>query len=40
MPYCDELGYSKFVIGLLWAISVLIEIIWFFTQGRWLPMMW
>jgi PPP family 3-phenylpropionic acid transporter len=37
--YLDELGYSKMVIGLLWALSVLIEIGWFFTQGRWLPLL-
>jgi PPP family 3-phenylpropionic acid transporter len=35
--YLDALGYSKTVIGLLWAVSVLAEIIWFFTQSRWLP---
>ena len=35
--YLDSLGYSKTVIGLLWAVSVLAEIIWFFTQSRWLP---
>lgn len=34
--YLDELGYSKTVIGLLWAVSVLVEIVWFFTQSRWL----
>lgn len=37
--YLDELGYSKTVIGLLWAVSVVIEIGWFFTQGRWLPLL-
>ncbi|MDP1780570.1 MAG: MFS transporter, partial [Hydrogenophaga sp.] len=37
--YLDSLGYSKTVIGLLWALSVVIEIGWFFTQGRWLPRM-
>ncbi|MFN3495511.1 MAG: MFS transporter, partial [Hydrogenophaga sp.] len=37
--YLDSLGYSKTVIGLLWALSVLIEIGWFFTQGRWLPLL-
>ncbi len=37
--YCDELGYSKTTIGLLWATSVLIEIAWFFSQGRWLPLL-
>jgi len=35
--YLDALGYSKTVIGLLWAVSVLAEIVWFFTQSRWLP---
>jgi PPP family 3-phenylpropionic acid transporter len=35
--YLDELGYSKTAIGLLWAVSVLVEIVWFFTQSRWLP---
>lgn len=34
--YLDALGYSKTVIGLLWALSVLVEIVWFLTQGRWL----
>jgi PPP family 3-phenylpropionic acid transporter len=37
--YLDALGYSKTVIGLLWAVSVLVEIVWFFTQSRWLPML-
>ncbi|MEZ5647169.1 MAG: MFS transporter [Burkholderiaceae bacterium] len=35
--YLDSLGYGKAVIGLLWAVSVVIEIGWFFTQSRWLP---
>jgi MFS transporter, PPP family, 3-phenylpropionic acid transporter len=35
--YLDELGYSKTTIGLLWAVSVVAEIGWFYTQGRWLP---
>jgi MFS transporter, PPP family, 3-phenylpropionic acid transporter len=35
--YLDSLGYSKAVIGVLWAVSVVIEIVWFLTQGRWLP---
>lgn len=35
--YLDALGYSKTVIGLLWGASVLVEIVWFFTQSRWLP---
>jgi PPP family 3-phenylpropionic acid transporter len=35
--YLDALGYGKGVIGLLWAFAVVVEIGWFFTQGRWLP---
>ena len=35
--YLDELGYSKTMIGVLWAVSVAAEIVWFFTQSRWLP---
>lgn len=35
--YLDELGYSKRVVGMLWAVSVLVEIVWFLDQGRWLP---
>lgn len=35
--YLDELGYSKTSIGWLWAVAVIVEIGWFFTQGRWLP---
>jgi PPP family 3-phenylpropionic acid transporter len=34
--YLDALGYSKTMIGVLWAVSVLAEIIWFFTQRRWI----
>lgn len=37
--YLDSLGYSKAVIGLLWAVSVTVEIGWFLTQGRWLPLL-
>lgn len=32
--YLDGKGYSKATIGALWAISVLVEIAWFFLQGR------
>lgn len=32
--YLDARGYSKTLIGILWAVSVLIEIVWFFLQGR------
>jgi MFS transporter, PPP family, 3-phenylpropionic acid transporter len=35
--YCDELGYSKTMIGMLWAAAVVLEVVWFYTQGRWLP---
>lgn len=34
--YLDELGYSKATIGLMWAVSVVAEITWFFTQSRWM----
>ncbi len=34
--YLDALGYSKTLIGLMWAVSVLVEIAWFFWQSRWL----
>jgi PPP family 3-phenylpropionic acid transporter len=34
--YLDELGYGKDMIGVLWAVSVIVEIIGFFTQSRWL----
>jgi len=32
--YLDSLGYGKETIGLLWAVSVVAEIGWFFVQGR------
>lgn len=35
--HLDAAGWSKGVIGLLWATAVGVEIAWFFTQGRWLP---
>lgn len=35
--YLDALGYSKTMIGILWAVSVATEIVWFFTQSKWLP---
>lgn len=37
--YLDSLGYSKTMIGLLWALSVLVEVVWFFTQSRWLSLL-
>ncbi len=33
--YLAELGYSKTAIGVFWVISVVFEIAFFFTQGRW-----
>jgi MFS transporter, PPP family, 3-phenylpropionic acid transporter len=35
--YLDVLGYSKTTIGMLWAVSVVVEIFWFYNQSRWLP---
>jgi PPP family 3-phenylpropionic acid transporter len=32
--YLDELGYGKQLVGLLWAVSVVVEIAWFAFQGR------
>lgn len=32
--YLDALGYSKATIGALWAVSVVVEIAWFYAQGR------
>ncbi len=32
--YLDSLGYSKGMIGAMWAVSVVVEIGWFFLQGR------
>lgn len=37
--YLDSLGYRKTTIGLLWAVSVVLEIGWFFMQGRWMPLL-
>jgi MFS transporter, PPP family, 3-phenylpropionic acid transporter len=34
--YLDSLGYSKTMIGVLWAVSVAVEIVWFYSQSRWL----
>jgi len=31
--YLDALGYGKGMIGALWAVSVVVEIAWFFGQG-------
>ena len=34
--YLDELGYGKDMIGILWAVSVIVEIMGFFSQSKWL----
>lgn len=33
--YLVDLGYGKSAIGLLWAVSVTAEIVFFWTQGHW-----
>jgi MFS transporter, PPP family, 3-phenylpropionic acid transporter len=33
--YLVQLGYGKAAVGVLWAISVAVEIVFFYTQGRW-----
>jgi MFS transporter, PPP family, 3-phenylpropionic acid transporter len=33
--YLVELGYGKSAVGALWAVSVAVEIVFFWTQGRW-----
>lgn len=35
--HLDALGYPKSAIGAFWAASVVVEIGWFLTQGRWMP---
>ena len=32
--YLDSHGHAKRVVGLLWAVSVVVEIAWFWLQGR------
>jgi PPP family 3-phenylpropionic acid transporter len=32
--FLDARGYSKVWIGFLWAVSVVVEVAWFFSQGR------
>lgn len=34
--YLVSLGYSKTAIGLIWAVGVVAEVMWFWFQGRWL----
>jgi MFS transporter, PPP family, 3-phenylpropionic acid transporter len=33
--YLVGLGYGKSAVGLLWAVSVAVESVFFWTQGRW-----
>lgn len=33
--YLDSLGYGKSAVGALWAVAVAVEIVFFWTQGRW-----
>ena len=33
--YLDALGHGKAVVGAMWAVSVVAEIVFFWTQGRW-----
>lgn len=33
--YLAQLGYSKTAIGLFWVLSIVFEIVFFYTQGRW-----
>ena len=35
--FLDSLGYSKVLIGFFWAVSVVVEIVWFYTQSKWMP---
>ena len=35
--YLVSLGYGKGAVGTLWAVSVAVEIVFFWTQGRWFP---
>jgi len=37
--YLDELGYGKDMIGVLWAVSVIVEIVGFFSQSKWLHLL-
>ncbi len=37
--YLVSLGYGKTAVGALWAVSVVVEIVFFWTQGRWFPLL-
>jgi PPP family 3-phenylpropionic acid transporter len=34
--YLDSLGYSRSAVGMVWAVGVLVEVLWFWFQGAWL----
>ena len=34
--YLVSLGYSKAQVGLIWAVGVVAEVVWFWFQGAWL----
>jgi MFS transporter, PPP family, 3-phenylpropionic acid transporter len=34
--YLVSLGYSKSAVGLIWAVGVSAEVLWFWFQGRWM----
>jgi PPP family 3-phenylpropionic acid transporter len=33
--YLAELGYATGTIGMIWALAVCVEVVWFWFQGRW-----
>jgi PPP family 3-phenylpropionic acid transporter len=33
--YLAQLGYTKTAIGAFWVVSVVLEVAFFYTQGRW-----
>ena len=37
--YLDTLGYSRSAVGLVWAVGVLAEVLWFWFQGAWVGRM-
>jgi MFS transporter, PPP family, 3-phenylpropionic acid transporter len=37
--YLVSLGYPKWAVGALWAVSVAVEIVFFWSQGRWTALM-
>lgn len=33
--YLDSLGYGKAAVGLIWALGVAVEVLWFWFKSRW-----